>query len=209
VANAAPSTSPSPAPDHLGHRRRRRPAVVLRRAERLQQHRAPPTTAAPPPPTSTRPGTATRPALSAAGINPGSTVTANGMSFTWPAAAAGKPTTGWSTGQVIDLAALGQPDLLPRLRQQRPRPPAVATVTYTDAAPRRVDHMTDWAVGTPQSATPSPPRWPTGTPPTAPPCGPICSPPHPWHSPWVSRCAVSHCRVDQPGAMHLFAISAT
>jgi len=91
-------------------------------------------------------------ALSAAGINPGGTVNANGMSFTWPSAAAGKPNNWLVNGQVIDLGGRSAARISFLGSASNGPATGTATVTYTDGSTSSVSiTMTDWAVGTPQA----------------------------------------------------------
>jgi hypothetical protein len=87
--------------------------------------------------------------LASLGITPGATITHGGITFTWPAAAAGQPDNVLANGQVIQLAGSGH--VLGLLTTGTYFPPAgTITVTYTDgttAAGTVTD--TDWQAAPP------------------------------------------------------------
>ena len=85
-------------------------------------------------------------ALSAAGINPGSTVTANGVSFTWPNVAAGQPDNYEANGQTIAESGSGAISFLGSASNGPSS--GTAVVTYTDGSTQNVPiSFGDWAVG--------------------------------------------------------------
>jgi hypothetical protein len=69
-------------------------------------------------------------ALAAAGVTPGSTVTVNGASFTWPAAAAGTADNVEGDGVLVDLSGSGSK--LAFLGSEAGFDDSAVTVTYTD-----------------------------------------------------------------------------
>jgi hypothetical protein len=88
-------------------------------------------------------------ALAAAGVTPGSTVTAGGLSFTWPAAAAGQPDNIVAGGQAI-LASGSGPTLGFLVTGTYGTASGTGTILYAD--------------GTSQSFTLSAPDWYAGPP---------------------------------------------
>ncbi|MFJ2189725.1 NEW3 domain-containing protein [Kitasatospora sp. NPDC087861] len=69
-------------------------------------------------------------ALAKVGVSPGSTVTANGLSFTWPASAPGTPDNVSASGQAVTLT--GQGSALAFLGAETGATSGPVTVTYTD-----------------------------------------------------------------------------
>lgn len=69
-------------------------------------------------------------ALAQAGVTPGATVNANGLTFTWPTAASGSPDNVTTAGQAIDLT--GQGSQLAFLGAEAGFTSGSVTVTYTD-----------------------------------------------------------------------------
>ena len=85
-------------------------------------------------------------ALSAAGINPGSTVSANGVNFTWPNVAAGQPDNYEANGQTIASSGSGAISFLGSASNGPSS--GTAVVTYTDGSTQNVPiSFGDWAVG--------------------------------------------------------------
>jgi predicted alpha-1,2-mannosidase len=87
-------------------------------------------------------------ALSSAGITPGSTVTAGGLSYTWPAAAAGTPDNVVADGQVIPVAAQSGATMLGILGAATYGPSqGTATITYTDGSTQTFTlAFSDWTL---------------------------------------------------------------
>jgi predicted alpha-1,2-mannosidase len=84
-------------------------------------------------------------ALSAAGISPGSTVKANGVSFTWPNVAAGQPDNYEANGQTVAASGSGAISFL-GTSTNGPSSGA-AVVTYTDGSTQSVPiSFSDWTL---------------------------------------------------------------
>lgn len=85
-------------------------------------------------------------ALAAAGVTPGSTISANGLSFTWPNVAAGTPDNYEANGQVVPVSGSGSISFLGSATNG----PSIgaATVTYTDGTTQNVQvAFSDWTLG--------------------------------------------------------------
>jgi len=85
-------------------------------------------------------------ALSSAGITPGSTVTANGVSFTWPNAASGRPDNYEANGQTVTTSGSGAISFLGSASNGPST--GTAVVTYTDGSTQNVPiSFSDWTLG--------------------------------------------------------------
>jgi len=85
-------------------------------------------------------------ALSAAGVTPGSTITANGVSFTWPNVASGKPDNYEANGQTIAASGSGAISFLGSASNGPSS--GTAVVTYTDGSTQNVPiSFSDWTLG--------------------------------------------------------------
>jgi predicted alpha-1,2-mannosidase len=85
-------------------------------------------------------------ALANAGVNPGSTITANGLSFTWPGAAAGTPDNYEANGQTVPVTGSGSISFLGSASSGPSS--GTATVTYTDGSTQSVPiTFSDWTLG--------------------------------------------------------------
>jgi hypothetical protein len=85
-------------------------------------------------------------ALSSAGITPGSTVTANGVSFTWPNVASGKPDNYEANGQTVTASGSGAISFLGSASNGPST--GTAVVTYTDGSTEKVPiSFGDWTLG--------------------------------------------------------------
>jgi predicted alpha-1,2-mannosidase len=84
-------------------------------------------------------------ALSAAGVTPGGTVTANGVSFTWPNVAAGQPDNYEANGQSIAASGSGAISFLGSANNGPSS--GTATVVYTDGTTQSVPlAFSDWTL---------------------------------------------------------------
>jgi len=84
-------------------------------------------------------------ALANAGVNPGSTITAAGSTFTWPSAAAGKPDNYTANGQVVPASGSGSIAFLGAATNGPSS--GTATVTYTDGTTQAVTlGFSDWTL---------------------------------------------------------------
>jgi predicted alpha-1,2-mannosidase len=84
-------------------------------------------------------------ALSNAGITPGSTVTANGVSFTWPNVAAGQPDNYEANGQTVAASGSGAISFLGSATNGPST--GTAVVAYTDGSTQNVSiSMSDWTL---------------------------------------------------------------
>lgn len=92
-------------------------------------------------------------ALAAAGVTPGSTLTAGGASYTWPDSAAGDPDNVVANRQVVTLNAAAGASSLDLLASATNGPnTGTVTVTYSDGSTASVPiAVTDWAAGSLQS----------------------------------------------------------
>jgi hypothetical protein len=89
-------------------------------------------------------------ALGAAGVTPGSTVTAGGASYTWPNVQPGQPDNYTAGGQVLDLSSrpAGASKLTFLGSSSGGSTSGTVTITYTDGSTTTADlGLTDWAVG--------------------------------------------------------------
>jgi outer membrane protein assembly factor BamB len=95
-------------------------------------------------------------ALAAAGITPGGTVTAGGLSFTWPAVQPGGPDNVEVAGQVVSLAPHPGATTLGFLGTATTGPSGGAgVITYTDGSIQNFQlTFSDWALGGPAHAAP-------------------------------------------------------
>jgi len=85
-------------------------------------------------------------ALSSAGITPGSTVTANGVSFTWPNAASGRPDNYEANGQTVTTSGSGAISFLGSASNGPST--GTAVVAYTDGSTQNVPiSFSDWTLG--------------------------------------------------------------
>jgi hypothetical protein len=86
-------------------------------------------------------------ALSAAGVIPGSSVSANGVSFTWPGAASGgNPDNYEANGQTVTASGSGAISFLGSASNGPST--GAAVVTYTDGSTQRVPiTLSDWTLG--------------------------------------------------------------
>ncbi|HEX4788756.1 MAG TPA: lectin [Actinospica sp.] len=85
-------------------------------------------------------------ALSAAGVNPGSTISANGVSFTWPNAAAGQPDNYGANGQTVPASGSGAISFLGSASNGPST--GAAVVNYTDGTSQSVPiTFSDWTLG--------------------------------------------------------------
>jgi len=91
-------------------------------------------------------------ALSAAGVSPGSKVTAGGATYTWPSSPAGDPGNVVAAGQIVTLDAPAGASSLFLLGSATNGPDtATVTVTYSDGSTASLPiAVTDWAAGSPQ-----------------------------------------------------------
>ncbi|HWG26924.1 lectin [Actinospica sp.] len=84
-------------------------------------------------------------ALSGDGIAPGSTVTANGVSFTWPNVASGQPDNYQANGQTVAAAGSGAISFLGSATNGPSS--GTAVVTYTDGSTQSVPiSLSDWTL---------------------------------------------------------------
>jgi predicted alpha-1,2-mannosidase len=84
-------------------------------------------------------------ALSGDGITPGSTVTANGVSFTWPNVASGQPDNYQANGQTVAAAGSGAISFLGSATNGPSS--GTAVVTYTDGSTQSVPiSLSDWTL---------------------------------------------------------------
>jgi predicted alpha-1,2-mannosidase len=84
-------------------------------------------------------------ALANAGVNPGSTITAGGSTFTWPSAAAGQPDNYLANGQVVPISGSGSIAFLGSANNGPSS--GTATVTYTDGSTQAVTMgFSDWTL---------------------------------------------------------------
>jgi predicted alpha-1,2-mannosidase len=84
-------------------------------------------------------------ALSSAGITPGSTVTANGVSFTWPNVASGQPDNYEANGQTVSASGSGAISFLGSASNGPST--GTAVVTYTDGSTQNVPiSFSDWTL---------------------------------------------------------------
>jgi predicted alpha-1,2-mannosidase len=84
-------------------------------------------------------------ALSSAGITPGSTVTANGVSFTWPNVASGQPDNYEANGQTVTASGSGAISFLGSASNGPST--GTAVVTYTDGSTQNVPiSFSDWTL---------------------------------------------------------------
>jgi predicted alpha-1,2-mannosidase len=91
-------------------------------------------------------------ALSAAGVNPGSTVSAAGTTFTWPGSAAGQPDNYTANGQTVPISGTGAISFLGSSNNGPSN--GTATVDYTDGTSQSVAvSFSDWTLNG-GSATP-------------------------------------------------------
>ncbi|WP_051451699.1 lectin [Actinospica robiniae] len=85
-------------------------------------------------------------ALSAAGVNPGSTVSANGVNFTWPGPAAGSLDNYLANGQTVTASGSGAISFLGSASNGPST--GAAVVTYTDGSTQSVPiTFSDWTLG--------------------------------------------------------------
>ena len=85
-------------------------------------------------------------ALSTAGVNPGSTITSNGVSFTWPNVAAGTPDNYSANGQTVAASGSGAISFLGSASNGPST--GAATVNYTDGTSQSVPiTFSDWTLG--------------------------------------------------------------
>jgi predicted alpha-1,2-mannosidase len=85
-------------------------------------------------------------ALAAAGVTPGSTVTAGGASFTWPNVASGKPDNYEANGQTVKASGSGAISFLGAANNGPST--GTATVTYSDGTTQNVQlTLSDWTLG--------------------------------------------------------------
>ena len=92
-------------------------------------------------------------ALSNAGVTPGSTVSAGGVNFTWPGAAAGSPNNYNANGQTVAVSGSGSISFLGSASNGPST--GTATVTYTDGSTQNVSiTLSDWTLAG-GGATPS------------------------------------------------------
>ena len=85
-------------------------------------------------------------ALSAAGVNPGSTISANGVSFTWPNVAAGQPDNYGANGQSVPASGSGAISFLGSASNGPST--GTAIVHYTDGSTQDVPiTFSDWTLG--------------------------------------------------------------
>jgi predicted alpha-1,2-mannosidase len=86
------------------------------------------------------------PALSSAGITPGSTVKANGVSFTWPNVSSGRPDNYEANGQTVTGSGSGAISFLGSASNGPST--GTAVVTYTDGSTQNVPiSLSDWTLG--------------------------------------------------------------
>ncbi|HEY3866777.1 MAG TPA: lectin [Actinocrinis sp.] len=84
-------------------------------------------------------------ALSNAGVNPGSTVSAGGVSFTWPSPAAGSADNYDANGQSVKVSGTGSISFLGSATNGPST--GTATVTYTDGTTQNVSiTLSDWTL---------------------------------------------------------------
>jgi predicted GH43/DUF377 family glycosyl hydrolase len=88
-------------------------------------------------------------ALAAAGVTPGGNLTTNGLTFTWPNVAAGKPDNVTANGQAISLANLGGGSVLGFLGAGDSGPQSgPVTITYSDGSTQTAQlGFSDWTLG--------------------------------------------------------------
>jgi predicted alpha-1,2-mannosidase len=90
-----------------------------------------------------------RQALAAAGLTPGSTVTKEGLTFTWPGVPAGEPDNVPADGQLLNLdlpAGASQLSFLGSAVNGNQQ--GVATLTYADGSTEQIDlSFSDWTLG--------------------------------------------------------------
>jgi predicted alpha-1,2-mannosidase len=85
-------------------------------------------------------------ALANAGVNPGSTISAGGVSFTWPGAATAAPDNYTANGQTIAASGSGAISFLGSASNGPST--GTATVTYTDGTTQSVPvTLSDWTLG--------------------------------------------------------------
>jgi predicted alpha-1,2-mannosidase len=85
-------------------------------------------------------------ALSAAGVSPGSTISAGGVSFTWPNVAAGKPDNYSANGQTVPASGSGAISFLGSASNGPSS--GAAVVNYTDGTTQAVPiTFSDWTLG--------------------------------------------------------------
>ncbi|HYZ54727.1 MAG TPA: glycoside hydrolase domain-containing protein [Streptosporangiaceae bacterium] len=91
-------------------------------------------------------------ALAAAGVAPGSKLTAGGATYTWPASPAGDPGNVVAAGQIVTLNAPAGASSLDLLGSATNGPSTgTVTVTYSDGSTASLPiTVTDWAAGGPQ-----------------------------------------------------------
>jgi endo-alpha-N-acetylgalactosaminidase len=88
-------------------------------------------------------------ALAAAGITPGSTISHDGVSFTWPNVASGKPDNIAASGQTIALNGVPSGEIAVLGASTSPQLDQV-TVTYTDGTTSQADvGLADWDASSP------------------------------------------------------------
>jgi predicted alpha-1,2-mannosidase len=87
-------------------------------------------------------------ALAAAGVRPGGTVTAGGLTFTWPSAGAGAPNNVIAAGQTVDVTAAAGAARLSLLGSgTHGNPSGTLTVTYTDGTSQTATiGLSDWTL---------------------------------------------------------------
>ena len=87
-------------------------------------------------------------ALAAAGISPGSRVTASGKTFTWPNVAAGSPDNYQAAGQTVAISGAGTSGSIAFLGAATNGPSSgTATVNFTDGTSQRVTlSFSDWTL---------------------------------------------------------------
>jgi predicted alpha-1,2-mannosidase len=85
-------------------------------------------------------------ALSTAGVSPGSTITANGVKFTWPNVAAGQPDNYEANGQTVPASGSGAISFLGSASNGPST--GAAVVNYTDGTSQSVPiTFSDWTLG--------------------------------------------------------------
>jgi hypothetical protein len=91
-------------------------------------------------------------ALAAAGVTPGSKLTAGGATYTWPSSPVGDPDNVVAAGQAVTLNAPAGASSLDLLGSATDGPSTgTVTVTYSDGSTASLPvTVTDWAAGSPQ-----------------------------------------------------------